>query len=152
MFEVADATELQRLTPAFRVVVNRTLFDCDPTKQSTPTTVQTLGYYVTRTATACAQACNAWNSEVAPDGSNGTVCNVAEFHTDLNVGGDVQDFAALINSTGSSTTYSAWNCWLKVINDTCGLAPPAASLPQPGASLLVMEVTDRPRCAPIYSR
>ena len=152
MFEVADATELQRLTPAFCVFVNRTLSDCDPITQSSRTTVQTLGYYVTRTATACAQACNAWNSEVAPDGSNGTFCNAAEFHLDLNVGGDIQDFAALINSTGSSTTYRAWNCWLKVINDTCGSAPPAASSPQPGASLLVMEATDRPRCTPICPR
>ena len=148
MFEVADATELQRLTPPFRVFANRTLSDCDSTAQPNRATVQALGYYVTRTATACAQACIAWNSAIAPDGSNGNqaVCNAAEFHTNLSVGRDVQDLTSLVDSTDSSTTYRAWNCWLKVVNDTCGPAPPAASLPLADASLLVM-VTEQ--CAPV---
>ena len=102
---------------------------CDDTSPST--FIQDLGHFLTHTATACAQACIAYNA-VVPAGS--PLCNSAEFHPVFRY-----DAGAFVASSGSSTKqYETWNCWIKVVRNICGPAPPQHSLELQDSSLLVM--------------
>ena len=75
--ELADVAELRSLTPPFRRFENRKIGMCD--SSSPATFIQDLGHYLTHTATACAQACIAFNANAAANNS-GYLCNTAEFH------------------------------------------------------------------------
>lgn len=135
--EAADQEELQSLTPPFRLFPDQDLSGCD---RAGSTITQGLDYYITHSATACAQACIAWNMA----GRERTLCNAAVYKAALGE----PDPDTFITSTGSSNTYTAWNCWLKVIKDICGPAPPPASVTAAGASMLIMD-SDQFPCAPL---
>ena len=137
--EPADSSELQSLTPPFRLFKNRDLTGCQPKGSSI---TQDLDYYATHTATACAQACIEWNSKLDASGDDGVYCNVAVYKAIL----DGLDPASFITSTGLSTSYSAWNCWVKVVKQVCGPQPPLASYQADGVDMMVMQ-TNRYPCA-----
>ena len=133
--ELANAEELQSLTPPFRLLRDQDLTGCQPAGS---TVTQDLDYYATHSATACAQACIEWNAELNTPGRNGALCNAAVYKDNLHL----FDPRHLINSTGSSTTYTEWNCWIKVIGDICGPRPPPDSYFAPGADLLIMQANN----------
>ena len=137
--KTADPDELQSLTPPFRLFRDQDLTGCG---RDGTTVTQDLDYYITHSATACAQACIAWNAS----GRDCTPCNAAVYKAAL--GEPARDPDTFINSTGSSNTYHAWNCWLKVIKDICGPAPPPASVAAASASMLIMD-SDQFPCAPL---
>ena len=135
--------ELQSLTPPFRLFPNRDVTGCQP-KGSRVT--QDLDYYATHTATACAQACIAWNAELDASGDDGIYCNAAVWKNNL----AGLDPATFIASTGSSARYSQCNCWIKVVKDICGPGPPSSSYEAPGVNFMVMQ-TYRFPCTPSCS-
>ena len=144
IFTVApvDGKELQSLSPPFRVYKERNIHGCAPKAGWIPNETEDIDYYITHTATACAQACIAWNVELTASGRSGTPCNVAGYRTDKSE----YDLASIVDPTGSTDTYTLWNCFLKSIKDICSPLPPPASVAEAGANLLVLESSEFP-CA-----
>jgi hypothetical protein len=125
--EAANVTELRSLTPPFRRFKDTKIGMCDST--SPAAFIQDLGHFLAPTATACAQACIAFNANA----SNGYECNTAEFHAKFDY-----DAATFSTATDTGETYESWNCWIKVVHNICGAAPPQYSQALLGADLLVM--------------
>ena len=136
--EQADSAELLRLTPPFRVFKDKGFGTCD----SDPTKFQYVypGHYITRTATACAQACIAYNANVTS--GSPYLCNSAVYKATFSYDAGGLTIAA----SPSAGRYQYWNCWIHVINNICGSAAPLGSTEVQGADLLVV-VPDQSNCA-----
>ena len=126
--ELADPAELLRLTPPFRIFKDQKFGTCD----SDAAMSQDLGHYLTRTATACAQACIAYNANVT--GGSPYLCNSAVYVSTIEYDAGAFEIA----SSSSAERYLYWNCWIKVINNICGSAAPQHSEEEAGADLLVV--------------
>ena len=133
-----DAKELQSLSPPFRTYLNRYISGCEPAKGWIPNETETIDYYITHTATACAQACIAWNAALTSSGSSSTPCNVVAYRNDL---GDYEP-TELVDSTQPTDTYTKWNCFMKSIKNVCGPLPPPASVVEAGIDLLVLDSSE----------
>ena len=123
--EEADSDALLSLSPPFRLFQDRDRASCDDAVA--PDGIRKalgLAYYVTHTATACAQACIEYDSKLNRDGTPRAQCNAAAYYDDL--GSNLP--ADWLQSDGS---YSKWNCWLKTLHNIC---PTSESEPWPQGS------------------
>ena len=144
MTETANSEQLMSLMPPFRLFSGRALQGCDNNARDGSIIIQGLAYYATHTATACAQACIQWNTQ--HDARDATQCNAVTYW----VGMSDLDPADFVHSNGSFSTYSKWNCWLKVFHDICPTSQfepwPQYTYDVSNRDLLIMQSADRP-CA-----
>ena len=137
--EESDATALQSLTPPFRLFRKRDFGGCDAGEGTDGSVkAQGLGYYVTHTATACAQACIEFDAQLNSDGTKRTQCNAVAYSPRL---GDTPPVEFVL----PNGLYSKWNCWLKVIRNICPTTEsepwPLWSIPSDGNDLMIRQST-----------